>query len=495
MEFNHTLILTGNRTDFDNSRARMVQSFERSVSDDDSVRLPRRREAYMAYPFPHLRIYPRRGGWVSLLALIMVIMLAGMCLALLTNVGQDTVMADNYRGMTETRMALDSGMEFFTYELIHSGVNGSLTGTALLTDLSTHLKTNLNGSANLAGQAVTYDGSTTITIPAISFAGGRSFSAQITMPTTTTVRLTTTGYYTSGIGANQKVLQRQASVDFNPKSSGVFGYAFYSKGALNMGNNTTLSGGDIYSDAAGTAVSIGSGTITGNICLSNASASVSLGGAKLNGTISKGVAIATPPAPDRTLYAALATNIVTASTNMSSGTFKNIRIKANVNPNIGNVTLQGVVYIESPNNVKFNGSTNFTGIIVCDDPAQGSTDAQNTLYFANSTTFYGVEGLPNTPDFATLRVLPGTSILAPGFGLQFFNNMGGAAGVIAVKSITAKNNLSAAIAGQLMIYGSSGVTFQNNATLTLTPTGKIPPGFTGYGQFSLAVDSTTYVEK
>ncbi len=448
----------------------------------------------MAYRFPHLRIHPRRGGWVSLLALIMVIMLAGMCLALLNNVGQDTVMADNYRGMAETRMAMDSGMEFFTYELIHSGVNGSLTGTALLADLSTHLMTNLNGSANLAGQSVTYDGSTTITIPKISFAGGRSFSAQITMPTTATVRLTTTGYYTSGIGANQRVLTRQASVDFNPKSSGVFGYSFYSKGAITMGNNTTLSGGNIYTDAAGTAVSIGSGTVNGNICLSNASAAVSLGGAKLNGTINKGVAIATPPAPDRVLYAALATNNITSGTNVSSGTFKNIRIKANANPSFGNVTIQGVMYVESPNNVRFTGNVSFTGIIVADDPAQGSTDAQNHFLFNSSTDLHGVEELPNTSDFASLRTLPGTSIIAPGFGLEFVNNMGAAAGVIAVKSLTAWNNLTSTIQGQIMIYGSTGVSFKNNSNLTLHPTGLIPPGFTGYGQYSLAVNSTTYVE-
>jgi hypothetical protein len=61
------------------------------------------------------------------------------------------------------------------------------------------------------------------------------------------------------------------------------------------------------------------------------------------------------------------------TSNPTGSSFKNIRIKANSNPTFNNNTLlQGVIWIEQPNQVKFNGGAVIQGVIVT------STDGPTT---------------------------------------------------------------------------------------------------------------------
>src|SRR4029453_8646299 len=71
---------------------------------------------------------------------------------------------------------------------------------------------------------------------------------------------------------------------------------------------------------------------------------------------------------------------VITTANPTGTFFKNIRIKAGTNPIFNaNTTIQGVVYIEQPNYVKFNGGATIQGVIVT------STDGNNNET-ANLTT-------------------------------------------------------------------------------------------------------------
>ena len=446
-----------------------------------------------------------RGGALIIVLLLLPI-LASLSVALLGSSSMNLVQSSNLVAMTEARLAGESGVSFFLYELTHSGVSGSLRGQALLNSLAAKLGARLNGTTNLCGSLVAYNGSA-ITIPNITLGAGRSFGGQITLPAADTLRLTVTGKCTAGAGASARTVQRLLSIDLHPTWDQALGFGICSKGAVELGMNTDISGvtqpsdGSIYSAAIGSlaapAISCGSGHISGDVSLSppNTMLSLDLTGTTVDGTIRVDAPPVSMPTINRTPYTSLATTVMNLAS-PPAGTYKNIRIPANTNPTFGSaVTIQGVMYVQAPNKIYFNNNCTFTGVMVADDPPAGSPDSANYIYFKNNMTFNGTEQLPDTYEFSGVRKLKGASILCPGFTMEFKNNMSSVAGVMALKVLTAKNNLASTILGSVLIYGDAGLDFKNNSDLNIQLSGSTPPvGFTGYGLAPLAPDPNTYVE-
>lgn len=449
----------------------------------------------------------RSSGVASVLAMVCLAIFAAMAVAMFSAGVMGTAMAANARAEMGARMAAESGLSFLTRELTSCRSVACYRGAALLSHLGYQVSADLNGTANLGDANVTYN-SSAITIPTIALDAASSFSARITLGDSNTVRLQVTGTYTTGSGAGLRTVQRQVSVDFHPTGNPAFGYGMVSNGPINIGMNENIWGvqspldGSIYSGAAGTAITIGSGYISGDVCYSAPGATVDLSGVTVDGTVGPVPPVALP-AVDRSPYAPLATNIVDGNTSTASGTFTNIRIKANTgtpsSPLVfGSVTIRGVMYVEAPNNIEFTNDVNFTGVIVADDPNAGSPDAANTVVFKNNATFYGMDDLDsNTPHRAELLALQGTSVLAPGFTFDFKNNFGSVDGVIAVKNLTAKNNMTAVLCGTILAYGAIGIDLQNNNSMQVdrTVNSGVAPGFQGYGQVPLVMDPDTYTER
>jgi hypothetical protein len=72
----------------------------------------------------------------------------------------------------------------------------------------------------------------------------------------------------------------------------------------------------------------------------------------------------------------------------------------------GNDVVQGILYIESPNCVKFNGNFNLMGFIVMET----SSSTTDYLDFRGNVT---MSPLPSSPQFDALRATSGIAILAP----------------------------------------------------------------------------------
>jgi hypothetical protein len=155
------------------------------------------------------------------------------------------------------------------------------------------------------------------------------------------------------------------------------------------------------------------------------------------------------------------------------------------------------MYIEAPNNIQFTNNVNFTGVMVADDPPVGSPDTANYIYFKNNMTFNDVTALPSDfPNRAALQAFKDAEILAPGFTMEFKNNMASVGGLVALKALTVKNNETSTVYGSLLIYGDAGVSFKNNDGLTISLSSSTPPpGFNGYGLSPLIADPATYVEQ
>lgn len=450
------------------------------------------------------RIRTRSGGLATVLALVFLAIFATLAVVFFSATSMNLAAAGNSQGMLDARLAAESGQSFLIYKMERCGVKGSLRGQALLDGLALKLKADLNGTANLNGAQVTST-STAITVPQISLDGGKSFTAVITLPAADTLRLTVTGQVVSGGGSSATAVQRQVVIDLHPQWDQALGFGLCSKGPVQMGMNTDFSGinnasdGSIYSAAPGVAVTCGSGTISGDVSVSTPGATTSLGNTTVGGSINYNAPPITMPVIDRTPYTSLATTIMNLA-NPPSGVYKNIRIPANTNPSFdNNATIMGIMYIQAPNVVTFQNSASFTGVIVADDPPAGSPDSANAIIFNNTSndaiTFNNVDMLPATPEFAAIKKLKGAEILCPGFSMTFNNNFASVGGVMALKSLTVKNNLDSTIYGSLLIYGDAGLNFNNNPDVFISLSGSAPPpGFAGYGLAPLLPDPATYVE-
>ena len=184
------------------------------------------------------------------------------------------------------------------------------------------------------------------------------------------------------------------------------------------------------------------------------------------------------PEVDPTIFERFATNIVDRHTSTAGKrTFTNIRIKANTNPTFtGNITIDGIVYIEKPNRVTFAGNLELTGMIVT-DPGHDTTN--NQINFLGITTTTGVEDLPDTSEFHELRTLTGSFLLAPGFTTTFTGNVGIINGTMAADAYTFAGNCGGIIRGSLVNYGTATLTLAGNSALAFDHSGYSgePAGF------------------
>jgi hypothetical protein len=144
-------------------------------------------------------------------------------------------------------------------------------------------------------------------------------------------------------------------------------------------------------------------------------------------------------------------------------TFENIRIPPNTNPSFGvGVTMNGVVFIETPNLVTFTGHVNITGIIVGDGDVtdDSGTNRIDFLYTVDSNP---VTALPE--EFGELKDEMGTFLMAPGFSLSFGGDLATIDGAIAANGITFYGNAGGRIQGSVLNYSDTPMDLSGNSNL------------------------------
>ena len=414
----------------------------------------------------------------------MLVVLSALALALTSTTNLGVLKAGNWRADLDARLAAESGMTFMTRQVSGVPLPSWAPGDQLLGVLATELQELLEGTPNLQGGSITYDGSA-IVVPAIALDGGRSFTARIELASGNVLRLSITGSAPAGSQAASPEVARTVSMEFQPETPSAFSYGVFSKGPLRIGQNLRFEGinsnseASMYSAAAGTAVVIESGQVDGDICTMRPDAVIDVG-ANVMGEIRRGVPPVTVVRPTGAAFKSFATTPF----NPAANTFNNVVIEAGTNPTFNNnVTIRGVMYIKSPNIVTFRNNANLTGVIVTDDAGPNADPTLNRIYFKNNLTVHGPEELPDTPQFSGLRTMVGTAIMAPGFNLEFKNNFTSVSGSIVAESFTLKNNLDAVVYGSIIVLGDDGLQFEQNSTLRIDrskyhgePPGSVPSG-------------------
>lgn len=464
-------------------------------------------------PLMKYRGRTRRGGWVTMLALVLMVMITAMAMTLLAAVGQDVRMAGNYRDLTDARMAMESGMEFVGYHLANVKTEPTTTGQALLDAVAGALQSRLNGTANLNGSTVSYDG-TTVTIPKITISSRYYVNCKITLVGTSSVLAT-------AVGSDGRV-SRTATLQFQPSTvpSSVFAKGVVTKSSLKMTGSSMLTGVNNPSEGGALLTGFnhdpdlymsGSCSISGQVSMSDSNATTSLGsnitigGIKgsdpaINTQIHSGVGAVDIPTVNSSVFLPFATTVIDHNTSTSGDkTFTNIYIKANSNLNFsGKVTIKGVCYIEQPNNIGFVGGSEITGVVVTQD-AGVNAGSQNSLKFSGGCTINGPEFLPDTAEFHALRSLTGSAVLAPGFTVTFTGSSNAIGGAMAADSFDFSGGADAVVKGTIISYSDNpflliGFLMSGSSILQIdkksAPT--IPAGF--LIQSPLVANSISYME-
>src|SRR5205823_5214496 len=95
------------------------------------------------------------------------------------------------------------------------------------------------------------------------------------------------------------------------------------------------------------------------------------------------------PSVDTSGYLPYCTNTWTISTGK---TVVNCVVPPNANPTFnGNVTIQGILYIQTPNKVTFSGNTTIQGCIVVENNPTGTA---NTINFSGNVSASTIDTLP-----------------------------------------------------------------------------------------------------
>ncbi len=446
--------------------------------------------------------YARRNGSVLVLSLIFIVMFSALAVAMADISGVNVQVAKNQRDSNQALAAAESGLEVMRYWLDRFVMPKTTLPANYLSTIVASLQSDLSYSG--VGNIVFQNEGTTQAVT-LDSTQSTTFSAEMEMhPTNPNVVLLSVTGMSQGLS---KTIQVAFYV--TPYEHPIFDYGMATKGAIHFPQNPTLSGAtlnweaDVYVDTADmVAIDIGgNANFDGDFTIRNPSGQISYAGdlqiggdhgqAAIDNHVFTGVAPVDFPAPDTSAYASFVTGPTVDPTtmNLAKGlTLTNARIPANLNPTFtGTVTINGILWIESPNVVTFGRNCQLNGIIV-GDSTLGSTEGNQINFTGNFAT----GAYPEGEDFWALQTMVGSSIIAPGFAASFTGNFSAIDGVVATSGLTFAGNASADIRGTLINYSDEPTVVDGNISLTFDRAGgtKIPGGFDTHR--ALSYDPSSY---
>src|SRR5688572_7480452 len=395
----------------------------------------------------------RRRGVTSVIAMAFLVIFVVMALGFYGQVDTNVQIARNETQLAGARIAAESGLAFIRYQLAGVAVHG---GDTMMDELYLALKSEMEYTGNLPnGQQITRN-ATNIYIPEIDLVnGGGKFSARIYRAgySTCTVNVTATYAQAAASAAPGTTASCRMSFLLRPRRSTALDFGVVSRSAMRLDSNAAVTGvGDpgmgrvlIMSDASPSLDLASNSQVTGQVWFTDGTPSFTKSGtSKINGTttpVLNTVYVAGAPPPeiplvDTSMFLPYATHVLsTVNGKYDTVNLRNVLIKANTNPTLGgSITVEGVIYIETPNKVTFDSNTRVRGVIVVQNNPTGSPVSNVIDFRSNSSFLGGVETLNSTFP-VSLKALSGSAILAPNFTVNFNSNFGIAGGSIIASKV------------------------------------------------------------
>jgi len=442
-------------------------------------------------------------GVVLVLSLVFLAVFAAMGLALGAATGLSLQTAVNYKASNRARTAAESGLEVVRYWLSEVSLPESTGEEQYLQALAEAMDSVLERQG--ISIVCPFMETDQIRIPRVPIDAERYFDAVLNVCRPDAVQVKVRGFYAG--------LTKTVSVQYElqPQTSGVFNYGLATKGPLSMNGNVSLVGvhaaneSDVYIESPNDITALrmnGSGCIAGDVSIARQDAVADISGSgSVGGQTGLGVhdhiRIGVPscqfPEPDVGSFEGFATSVISDSKDLKKvNTLVNVRIAPRVNPRFNNdMNLLGVILIEPPNKVTFNGHVTITGVIVGSGDLDHYSD-ENEIYFAGNVTCRPVSELPDS--FGALRSLTGTLILAPGFKVSFTGSFETESGTIAASALSFSGDAGGVVKGSVINYGNTELSIGGNTNLRFDrqDAGSSPAGFRK--TIRLTCNQSTYTE-
>lgn len=418
----------------------------------------------------------QRSGVATILAMLYIVLFALLAVGFYATSNTNAQVSTNESRRYRALGAAESGMDFMRYELFQVAIPPTTADNAILTEIHKDLAAQLNGTANLGSRTVGIDaGATQIDVPSEKDqyiklnADGSKFHATITRSARRIVVKVTGAYSDSTIAAADRAAV-QLTYDTSERPTDFFNNnGMASKSTVIIDTPVPIQGtpaahANVLSiSAANPPVTIGQtapSSIAGDITVLQGVNPSLFAGSSVGGTNNQANIMANHvkhlvpadvpefPTPSTLQYKKYATNVYVGGL----GLYENVLIPPNTNPNFNAGTvMRGIVYIQQPNSVKFNGGVNITGAIVCEDVGVGNLLTNVLNFQGNGGTKQGVDQLPPLPQFAGIKAdLAGSFIIAPGFDVNFTGSFGSIAGHIVGDRVTMQGSSDATITGSLV---------------------------------------------
>lgn len=430
---------------------------------------------------------PEQQGVVILMAMICLTVMATLAMAMASMSSANTAIASNKQNANKALNASLSGIEVMKYWLDELNIS---TSSEYLSAVNSSLNTSL--TQNSITNIIPDFNDSQINISLVTLDEDSSFSAAISSLDANTVQMTITGI----CGQFSKTM----TVDFSIVSGGssAFDYGVATYGPLQISGQADISDvnlavtSSVYigGQFSGDAFSItNNASIAGEVFLADEYATYSIGtnssvggesGDDAHNHVITGSEPSGFPEPNPSYFESFATGpIITSETDLDSNTvLNNATIAAGTNPTFsGDMTINGVLFIKTPNVVHFTGRASVNGIIV-GDGITGESLPENGLVFSGQVDCQDVSHLEGV-EFDDIKQETGTFILAPGFSVDFSGQTTVENAAIAASGITFTGQAGGTINGSIINYSTAPVILAGQTTLLFNRSGaeENPAGF------------------
>lgn len=437
-----------------------------------------------------------RRGVVFVLAMIFVAMLASLSVSMVAMSSANAQLANNHKLGNRVMANAQSGVDI---------VRHLLSGMAVTDTLEADMQAQLT-LKSFTGATVTYT-EDTVTLSNVPLdSSGESFSAVITK---------FDDHWQADVTGISGTLTRTIRFNFILIEQGntVFDFGVASRGPLLMSGDTSLTGfnvaveSDVFIDtsAMGNSFEIGNqALVEGTVHIVDPYATYDIGtkseiggesGSGAENNVVLGVDPVAFPTPNPEYFRQFATgDTIDASTDLSSySVLNNVTIAANTNPTFAsNVQINGVLFVEQPNNVKFAGKVDVKGIIVGNSEI-GAISENSSFDFSGQVTCQDTSTLVGE-EFDAIKEETGTFLIAPGSVVDFTGQSNTINGVIACSGARFTGQAGGTINGSIINYSSEPMIMQGQGSLSFNRSGTSsnPAGFEPVDVLSF--DSDSYQE-
>lgn len=417
-----------------------------------------------------------RRGTVLILAMAFVIIFTALGAALASISGTNVQIAHGLRTRNGARASAESGLEVMHYWLARVTLPGTTGPGDILSTVASSLASDLatNGASNIQ---TSYSGSAiTVSPVALNTITDEDFKAVVRQIDDYVLQVDITG--------RRKQIAHTIRANFNlaPERYPIFDFGLATKGPVDAPGNPTFIAlndpdeADVYIESAGHNLALdvsGNTNVDGDISIGNPAANVNFDGhvqiageyeqTAIDNHVTIGAEPVEFPVPDTDHFRQYATGMVIdgGTSTTDNMTLTNAVIAAGTNPRFeGNVVVEGVLFIEAPNVIAFDGNIDIRGLIVAD----GDVNHPGT----NSLTFSGnfdSGPVPSGAEFDAMRDETGSSLLAPGFEFHLDGNFRSLGGVMAVSGAYFTGNIDAVVKGTMINYSTDPTVIEGNPFL------------------------------